>query len=146
MQVRLLSSFLLDPCAIRAYDILTADGRIFYDLTVRSQVKPLAGILSPGILYHGPVGLKIIPLGTEHLPSGYHLSFRIKTKVSRIDRVDRSDSLRSVSELISPTAVIRNPVSGSCLLPCGCGSGFLCVYILITIVQHQLCIRIMGTS
>ena len=72
------------------------------------------------------------------------VSVRIKTEISGIDRVDRSYCLCSVGKLVSPAAVILYPVSGSCLLSCGCASGLLCIDILIAIVQHLLCILIVG--
>ena len=67
------------------------------------------------------VCLKIVPLGAEHLPSGYHLSVRIKTEISGIDRVDRSDCLCSVGKLTYlqlPLSCTQCPAVVS--LSCGC--------------------------
>ena len=141
--------FLLYPGTIRADFILVVDRRISHDLAICTEIEPLAGILSPGILRHRPVGLKIVPVSSEHLPSGHHLSVRVEAEISGIDRIDRSDSLCSISEFISPASVVLNPLSCSLLLRSRCRAvsgriAFLCIDILISVVQHFLCICIVG--
>ena len=119
-----------------------------HDLAVCTEIEPLAGILSPGILRHRPVGLKIVPVSSNIFhpvtifPSGSsrnqrHRSYRSFRQPLFHQRIH-------ISSFRCPEPTFRSLLLRS---RCRAVSGriaFLCIDILISVVQHFLCICIVG--